>query len=220
MSAVATNYLELIELMPEGGRFYQEGVSWEEYEELLEELMGVRSVRISYDQGRMEIMPLSPEHEGYARLFGYLIQVLTEELNLAFVSRGSTTLKRKLSAKGKEPDDCFYIGDLDRIRGKKRLDLDWDAPPDLAIEVDITNPTLDKFPIYAGLGVPEIWRYDGKQVEFYRLDEDYYAPIPTSDLFPFLEPAVVAEAIERGDNEDINAMRREFRIWVQANKLQ
>ena len=218
MNAVATNYLELVELMPEGSRLYREGVSWEEYEELLEDLMGVRSVRVSYDQGRMEIMSVSSEHEGYTGLFTHLIQVLTEELELEYTSRGSTTLKSQDVEKGAEADDCFYIGDLDRIRGKKRLNLDWDAPPDLAIEVDITNPTLDKFSIYAGLGVPEIWRYDGRQVEFHRLEEDYYVSIPTSDLFPFLTPAVVAEAIESGDNEDINAMRREFRKWVQANK--
>ena len=70
-------------------------MSWPEYEELLEDLDGVRSVRVSYDRGRMEIMALSPEHEGISRLFGYLIQVLTEELNLQFLSRGSATLKRQ-----------------------------------------------------------------------------------------------------------------------------
>lgn len=218
MTVVATNYLELVKLMPEGTRFYQEGVSWEEYDELLEGLNGVRNVRVSYDRGRMEIMALSPEHEGISRLFGYLIQVLTEELNLQFLLRGSATLKRKSEEAGKEPDDCFYIGDLERIRGKKRLDLDRDAPPDLAIEVDITNPTLDKFPIYARLGVLELWRYADGQVEFYRLEEDNYLPIPASDLFPFLTPEIVAEAIERGNGDDINAMRRAFLEWVRANK--
>src|SRR5262249_32798801 len=152
------------------------------------------------------IMALSPEHEGIARLFGYLIQVLTEALNLKFVSRGSITLKLEQEEAGKEPDDCFYIGNLEGIIGKKRLDLEQDAPPDLVIEVDITNPTLNKLPIYARLGVPELWRYEDKQVEFYRLEENYYVLIPASDLFPFLTPEAVAEALERGDSEDINAM--------------
>jgi Uma2 family endonuclease len=218
MSAVATNYMELIELMPEGSRFCRDGVSWDEYEELVEDLMGVRSVRVSYDQGRMEIMSLSSEHEGYSRLFGYLIQVLTEELGQEFVSRGSTTLKSKRAASGKEPDDCFYIGDLERILGKKRIDLDWDAPPDLAIEVDITHPTINKFSIYAGLGVPELWRFDGRQVEFYQLEGSRYVALATSHLFPFLVPEVLVAAIRQGENEGINAMRREFRQWVQAHK--
>jgi Uma2 family endonuclease len=220
MSAVATNYLELIEQMPEDGRFYREGVSWEEYEELLDELIDVRSVRVSYDQGRMEIMSVSPEHERPTGFFTHLIQILTEELNLEYISFGSSTLKSKRKRKGKEPDDCFYIEGLERIIDNVRLDLDQDAPPDLAIEVDITNPTLNKLPIYAGLGVPEIWRYKDRQIEFYRLKGDHYVSISTSDLFPFLKPEVVAEAIGRGNSEGINAMRREFRKWVQANKPQ
>ena len=220
MSVLVTNYLELTELMPEDGRLYREGVSWDEYEEILDELSGVRNVRVSYDQGRMEIMAISPEHEAYSRLFGYLIQILTEELNLEFVSRGSVTLKRRSKGKGKEADDCFYIGNLERVIGKKRLDLDWDAPPDLAIEVDITNPTLEKFPIYAGLGVPEIWHYEHGLVEFYQLEEDDYLSVSASRLFPFLTSDVVTEAIERGESEGINAMRREFRRWVQENKPQ
>ena len=220
MIAVATNYLELVALMRDDDRFCRERVSWEEYGELLDELDGVRNVRVSYDRGRMEIMALSLEHEGIARLFGYLILALTEELNLEFVSRGSATLKRKSEEAGKEPDDCFYIGDLERIRGKKRLNLDRDAPPDLAIEVDITNPTLDKFPIYARLGVLELWRYSDGQVEFYRLEEGEYVSAAASELFPFLSPEIVTEMIERGDNESINAMLRAFRKWVQANKPQ
>jgi Uma2 family endonuclease len=220
MSAVATNYMELIELMPEGSRFCRDGVSWEEYEELIEDLMGVRSVRVSYDRGRMEIMSLSSEHESYTGLFTHLIQILTEAMNLEFVSRGSMTLKNERTASGKEPDDCFYIGELTRILGKKRVDLQWDAPPDLAIEVDITHPTINKFSIYAGLGVPELWRFDGAQVEFYRLEKGWYVALAQSDLFPFLTPEAIAAAIQQGDNEGINAMRREFRQWVQANKPQ
>ncbi len=220
MNAVATGYLELVERMPAGDRFYRENVSWAEYEELLAELEGIRKVRVSYDRGRLEIMAISLEHERISRFFGYLIQVLTEALNLRFVSAGSTTLKREQEEAGKEPDDCFYIEELQRIKGKKRLDLDQDAPPDLAIEVDITHPTLNKFPIYARLGVSELWRYADGQVEFYRLEEDFYVPIPASDLFPFLTPAAVAEALERGDSEDINSMLRAFRQWVQAHKPQ
>ena len=220
MSAVATNYMELIERMPAGSRWCRDGVSWEEYEEALEELTDYAGAHLSYEQGRMEIMSLSPEHEGYAGLFTHLIQILTEELKQEFVSRGSMTLKRKRTASGKEPDDCFYIGDLERILGKKRLDLEWDAPPDLAIEVDITNPTINKFSIYAGLGVPELWRFDGTHVEFYRLAGGHYDVLATSDLFPFLAPKVVADAIQQGDEEGINAMRRAFRQWVQANKPQ
>jgi Uma2 family endonuclease len=193
-------------------------MSWDVYEELLEELEGKRHVRISYDNGRMEIMTLSPEHEEPSRLFTHFIQIFTEELDLEFISIGSTTLRRKSRLQGKESDDCFYIGDLDRIIGKKRLDLDFDEPPDLAIEVDVTNSTVNRMAIYAGLGVPEVWRYDEYQVEFHRLAGKRYEQVSASALFPFLPPSVVAEHLPIGYTQGVNTMRRAFREWVQAHK--
>jgi Uma2 family endonuclease len=218
MTSTTLDFLEAIDYLPVGGKLYLEDVSWDEYEELLEGLEGKRHVRISYDNGRMEIMTLSPEHEGYASLFSHLIDVLTEELDLEFFSIRSTTLKRKRALQGKEPDDCFYIGDVTRILGKKRLDLDYDSPPDLAIEVDVTHPTLDKMAIYAGLGVPEVWRFDNYQVEFYCLVGRLYTLAPTSAIFPFLQPSCVADQLNIGVTQDIRAMKRAFREWVRAHK--
>lgn len=218
MTSMTLDLVEAIDHLPVGGKLQMSGVSWDEYEELLKELEGSRRVRISYDNGRMEIMTLSPEHEMPASLFGYLIQILTEELELEFVSIRSTTLKRKSQLQGKEPDDCFYIGDLDRILGKKRLDLDFDSPPDLAIEVDVTNLSLDKMAIYAGLGVPEVWRYDEYQVEFHRLAGKHYKQVTTSGLFPFLSPLVNTDHLSIGAAQGVNAMCRAFREWVRAHK--
>ncbi len=218
MTSTATDYLEAIDHLPVGGKLYLEDVSWDEYGELLEELEGKRHVRISYDNGRMEIMTLSPEHGAPASLFGHLIQILTEELNLEFVSIRSTTLRRKSRLQGKEPDDCFYIGDLNRILGKKRLDIDFDAPPDLAIEVDVTNSTVDKMAIYAGLGVPEVWRYDNYQVEFHSLAGKRYKQVATSARFPFLPPSVITDHLGIGTTQGVNSMRRAFSEWVRAHK--
>jgi Uma2 family endonuclease len=218
MTSTATDYLEAIDHLPAGGKLYLEDVSWDEYEELLEELEGKRHVRISYDNGRMEIMTLSPEHEGYASLFIQIIDVLTEELDLDYFSIRSTTLKRKRVLQGKEPDDCFYIGDITRILGKKRLDLDYDSAPDLAVEVDVTNPTLDKMAIYAGLGVPEVWRFDNYRVEFHSLVGKNYKQVPISAIFPFLPPSVVTDHLNIGFTQGVRAMKRAFREWVQAHK--
>lgn len=214
MTQTATDYLEAIDHLPVGGKLYLEDVSWDEYEELLEELEGKRHVRISYDNGRMEIMTLSPEHEVPSKLFGHFIQILTEELDLEYLSIGSTTLRRKSHLQGKEPDDCYYIGDLTRIFGKKRVD----SPPDLAIEVDVTSSTIDKMAIYAGLGVPEVWRYDNYQVEFHRLAGKRYKQVATSALFPFLPPSVITDHLSIGATQGVNAMRRAFREWVCAHK--
>ncbi len=218
MTSTPLDLVEAIDHLPVGGKLLMSGISWDEYEELLEEIEGKRHVRISYDNGRMEIMTLSPEHEVPSHLFDHFIQILTEELDLEYLSIGSTTLRRKSQLQGKEPDDCFYIGDLDRILGKKRLDLDFDSPPDLAIEVDVTNPTVDKMGIYAGLGVPEVWRFDDYQVEFHRLAGEQYKQISTSALFPFLPPSVVSEHLQIGYTQGVNTMRRAFRKWVRDHK--
>jgi Uma2 family endonuclease len=41
--------------------------------------------------------------------------------------------------------------------------------PAPVIEIDITSPSLDKFPLYAAVSVPKVWRYDGTHVTMYRL---------------------------------------------------
>ena len=162
-------YLQAIETLPENGRLLLSDVSWDEYEALLEELSEKRHLKISYDEGSLEMMTLSPEHEGFKGLFTHLIQILTEEMNLPDKSLGSTTMKQKKKARGAEPDDCFYIENVAKVRGLRRLDLTTDPPPDLAVEIDVTHPSLDKMSIYAALGTPECWRFDGRQVQFYRL---------------------------------------------------
>ncbi|MCI0664388.1 MAG: Uma2 family endonuclease [Acidobacteria bacterium] len=218
MTSTTLDLMEAIDHLPVGGKLQMSDVSWDEYDELLEELEGKRHVRISYDNGRMEIMTLSPEHEAPASLFGHFVQILTEELDLEFISIRSTTLRRKSQLQGKEPDDCFYIGDLNRILGKKRLDIDFDSPPDLAIEVDVTSSTIDKMAIYAGLGVPEVWRYDNYQVEFHRLAEKRYQRVATSKLFSFLPPTVITDHLNIGITQGVNTMRRAFREWVCSHK--
>lgn len=46
------------------------------------------------------------------------------------------------------------------VRGKAKLDLTIDPPPDLVVEIDITASSLDKPSIFARFGIHEVWRYD------------------------------------------------------------
>ncbi|MEK7832120.1 MAG: Uma2 family endonuclease, partial [Acidobacteriota bacterium] len=191
MSAVAVGYQTTIEnLLPEIP-LVRTNVSWDEYVRVSDEIGERPGVRVTYDQGRMEIMTLSPEHEGPSRLFTHLISVLVEETGLDYISLGSMTLRLKAISAGLEADDCYYIGDFSAVAGIKRMDLTVSPPPDLAIEVDISHGSRGKFRIYAGLGVKQLWLFDGKALEFYRLSENSYVAIQTSDLFPFLPPDVV-----------------------------
>jgi len=59
-----------------------------------------------------------------------------------------------------EPDECYYVAHAADVAAKDKLDLRIDPPPDLAIEVEISPPDVARVPIYAALGVPEVWRYD------------------------------------------------------------
>lgn len=211
-------YSDLILSLPAGARLSLEDIGWQEYEDLLAELDEKPHLRLTYDHGDLDIMTLSPEHEGYSRLFTHFIQVLTEETETDFIALGSTTLRDHLVESGVEADDCYYIGEFADVVEKKRLDLSQDPPPDLAVEIDITNRSLGKLPIYALLRVKEVWRFDGSQMRFYLLIGSQYVEQEQSDRFPFLTSEVLKPFLEQGRKRGINAMRRAFRDWVQANK--
>jgi len=95
-------------------------------------------------------------HEYYKEAIGVLIQDLADGLDLDYETLGSITWKRRDLLSRIEPDQCFYFQNEPAIRGKLDLDLAHDAPPNLALETDITSKSLNRMPIYARLGVPEV----------------------------------------------------------------
>lgn len=105
------------------------------------------------------IVPLS-EDEYSEDAIGDLVKDLAEELAIEYECFASTTWRRQECMGGAEPDNCFYIQNLPAVRGRLNIDLNSDPPPDLVLEIDITSKSLDRLPIYAWLGVPEVWRYD------------------------------------------------------------
>ena len=104
---------------------------------------------------------------------------------------------------------------MGRIIDKEELDLTIDPPPDLAIEIDISRSSLDRMGIYAALGVPEIWRFDGETLRVGRLSADgTYAPSPASVALPFLPMAEVVRFLRLAEGMDHSRWGREFRAWV------
>jgi Uma2 family endonuclease len=196
-----------------GQRIYLHDVSWEEFEQILLELGDKRATRIAYCAGELEIrMPL-PEHERIKVLISNLLVVLLEELDLQWESLGSTTFKNSNMKTGIEPDDCFYLANCSAVIGKKRLDLNIDPPPDLAIGIDLTSPT--QLSAYEALGVPEIWRYQQGKLAIFTLAEGNYIESSFSSLFPSLPIAAGISAILARSNEILmSESRKEFRRWV------
>jgi Uma2 family endonuclease len=196
--------------------FVMEEASWELYEKLLRDI-GNRPIRVTYDDGRMEIMSPLPEHERPKKLIGRMIEMLTFELGMPAASYGSTTFRRKEKAKGLEPDECYYFKNEERMRGRKRLDLKKDPPPELVVEIDITSRSIPREGIYAALGVPEIWRFDGDHLECLHLHGGKYSIRKMSLVFPFLEPAQLQQFIAQLGRTDETSIIRAFAAWVRKN---
>jgi Uma2 family endonuclease len=191
-------------------------LSWDTFEALLRDTGEHRGSRFAYDCGTLEIMTPLFEHENPKIQFDRLIFSLAEELDIEVISAGSTTLKRKSLAKGIEPDSCYYIQNEAAMRGRETLNLEIDPPPDLAVEIDITSSSVNKFNIYAALGVAELWRYDGEVLNFYQLVENQYIEIKFSLAFPLVSVGDMNRFIQQGKTMGEIALLKSFRAWVRG----
>ena len=193
-------------------------VSWHTYESLVTDLEEQPGTKLTYDRGWLEIMtPLVP-HESSKKLLGRFVEAATEELAVEIRSLGSLTCKRQDLARGIEPDQCYYVQNEAVMRGKQEVDLTIDPPPDLAIEVDITSSSIDRISIYAQLGVPELWRYDGSSLKIYWLHEGTYQEKFDSPTFPSLLTTEILRFLELSQTTGETSLIRLFRQWVRQTQ--
>lgn len=199
--------------VPPGHKVLLTEVSWPEFEKILEELGEHRTSRLAYRNGVLEIMVPSPEHERGKEVIGDFLKALLEELEIEFCTLGSTTFKNENMTQGIEPDNCFYIENEAAVRGKDRLDLTVDPPPDLALEIDITSRTHPN--IYAALGVPELWRFERGKLQINVLQSGEYADSEFSPYFPGLPlKEIIPEYLNRVKTDGRNKTMKAFRSWV------
>src|SRR5262249_14914404 len=147
-------------------------------------------------------------------MLALMVQIAALESGRDFFIAGSTTFKREDLAKGFEPDASFYFRNEAAMQGKTNIDLALDPPPELTIEVDISNCSLSRFPIYAAIGAEEVWRYDGDRVRFYRLDQGQYREVRESIALPPLTSTQASIWIERSQSEKVTAWTRSIQSWV------
>jgi Uma2 family endonuclease len=205
-------------ISPDQGSVLLEDVSWQTYEQMLDDV-GDGHLRLTFDNGRLEIVSPANPHEHIKTMIGRIVEAYADEMDIPIEGLGSTTWKSKHLQKGLEPDECYYVQHFPDIVGhaaKRKLDLSKDPPPDLAIEIDITQRSIPRQPIYAALGVPEIWRWDGNRVvSLHRNRAGKYAPATESLAFPKLDLDLLNEllgiAIDRGQPAAIKELRRRMR---------
>lgn len=193
-------------------------ISWATYERLLTDLAHQSAIRLAYDQGTLEIMSPLPEHEDVNRTIALLVEVLAEERGVDIRDFGSTTFRRADLARGFEPDSCFYIQHEAQMRGKTNIDLTVDPPPDLVIEVDMTRGSLNKLPLYAQIGVPEVWRYDGERVRIHTLVAEDYVEVGSSRALSPLPGATLSDLLQQGLTMPRTAFLRALRAWVREQR--
>jgi Uma2 family endonuclease len=198
-------------LSPTEQKVIIENVSWQTYEQLLADLADRSAPRLTYDRGRLQIMSPTSSYEELNRNLALVVTILAAALGLDVRNLGSTTFRREDLSRGFEPDSCFYVEHEPSVRGKARIDLSQDPPPDLVIEIDITSGSLDKFPIYLQVGVPEIWHYDGRRLIIHQLTGGLYQESETSRAFPNVRAAeldgLLRESLTRPSTQWLRALQ-------------
>jgi Uma2 family endonuclease len=199
-------------------RFVLNDVSWAAYEALLADHVDRSVPHFTFDQGVLEIVSPSFTHEECNRTLALIVEVYAEEMDIDICNAGSTTFRREEWQRGFEPDSCFYIQNAGRIRGKAQIDPKVDPPPDLVIETDISHYSLDKLPIFAQFGIPEVWRYDGEKILIYSLAGGGYVEGEESVVLPGLTAGDLSRFLEEGKSSPRTAWLRGLREWIRGQK--
>jgi Uma2 family endonuclease len=187
---------------------------------------GNRGLRMAYHDGVLEITSPEHRHEKGGHRLAHLVRAYCKAFGVAYEEAGSTTFKKglpgQLKGDGKEPDTSFYLRDMARaIRGKESLDLTADPPPSLWIEVDNRGSSKTKLPLYAGLGIPEVWRYRPRKraLWFGRLAGTGHEAIVVSGTLPGLTPETVLGLLDQAGPQNMSEWDDWLReVWLPEHR--
>ncbi|MEL6940081.1 MAG: Uma2 family endonuclease [Cyanobacteria bacterium J06598_1] len=181
-----------------------------------------RAARLVYSCGTLEISAPLEDHEQASELINIFkqaselinifIRVLVLEMGLKLKSMGSITLDREDLDRGAEPDKAYYIQNQSLVAGRT-VNLQADPPPDLVVEVDMTHTDIDKNRLYAAMGVPEFWRFDGHNLRIYQLQKGDYTETERSSTFGMITKTDLYTFIEHSKQDEM-AAERDFREQV------
>jgi Uma2 family endonuclease len=191
-------------------------ISWQTFKSMLADMGEERNTRLAYDNGIVEIMSPYKAHENPNRLIEAFVVVMCEEMGLEISRTGSLTLTRDDLEKGGEPDSSYYIQNESVVRGLENIDLATDPPPDLVLEVEYSRSAVNKLTLYAAMGIPEFWRYNGTVLRVYVLNQRKYEEVQLSPTFGRIPVKEIPRFIrEIRTNGEISTTRA-FRTWVKS----
>lgn len=197
----------------DGRRTLLTDISWNDYENFLEDFESRPGWRLAFDKGRLEIESASFLKANLSVSFHNFIRAYCDLFDLRMEGRRAATFRSRILKKGVEPDECFYIQSAEKIIGKTFISISFPVP-DIAVEIDITTESLDKFPIYAALGVQELWIFDGKKLAFYELADKNYHQIQNSRALPEISAEDLVKFLEISRSKGQTAALKSFRQWL------
>ena len=160
------------------------GVTWEQYDTLVFLFMDkFPSLRMTYLEGTLEIMGTSSEHERLKTIIARLLEMYAVEKRITLNGYGNTTFRKEAKQRGLEPDECYCLGELREV-------------PDIAIEIAIISGGIDKLSVYQGLGVTEVLFWQNKQFILYRLQEEAYQQVTSSEFLPELDLVLLSQFVD------------------------
>ena len=205
-------------IVPTEQRVVLHDVSWETYLHLLADNEERTVPRISYDRGVMELVTPSMPHDEYARTIEAIVRIVTALLNIPIRSSGGTTFRRDDLERGFEADASFYVQNEERIRGQRDVELMVDPPPDIVLEMEMSRSAMNKLPLFASMGVPEVWRCDGERVHILVLEGESYRETPRSSAVPVLTGDILTHFLTLSRTELSPAWFRAVSEWASAQQ--
>jgi Uma2 family endonuclease len=202
-------------------RFVYRGVDWAFYERLVDSIPEGANIHADFDGKDVEIMSISPFHDGVKKFLGRFVELTSEELEVPCTGLGQTTWKRPELSRGLEADESYYFAAekltaVAEAMSRSSMDVAEYPNPDLAIEVDVSPSRIDRPGIYAALKVVEVWRVVGQRVIIERLGDDgTYYQAETSAFLPVRADEVGRWVLEE-DRRDGSLWARRLRAWIRA----
>jgi Uma2 family endonuclease len=183
---------------PDDRRFVLHGVTWAQYLAVRAMFDDRPGLRMNFVEGTLELMSPSKEHEYIKKQLARLLELYALARGVRLHGYGQTTFRHEAAERGLEPDECYWVGDVDG------------EYPHLAIEVVVTSGGIDKLKAYAPLGVREVWFWRSDRFELYGLRDGAYSPIARSALLPLLDVEELARHVRMRDQADA------ARAWWEA----